>query len=169
MIKQAIAGVNPEEFGEVTVMTVWPSVARSPLGRSLGNLFAIKTGWYIFTVGNLMALASIPVALGLYFARVAPFIGIRYRLTNRRIVVARGLKAVESRAIDLDRFDSISIEILPGQAWYDAGDLVFRSGKVEVFRLEGVSRPAAFRNCCLKTWAAHVGVKKSAQRQLATV
>ena len=168
-MKQAIAGVNPEEFGEVTVMTVWPSVARWALGRTLGKLFEIKAGIFIFTVGNLIALASIPIALALYLAQVAPFIGIRYRLTNRRIVVQKGLSAKESRAIEFDRFDSIEVDVRAGQAWYDAGDLIFRSGKVEVFRLEGVSRPAAFRQCCLKTWMAHVSVRQLSKQQAARV
>jgi hypothetical protein len=43
--------------------------------------------------------------------------------------------------------------------------LVFRNGKVEVFRLEGVSRPQAFRQICLKTWQAHTTVKQARQRQ----
>ena len=166
-MKQAIAGVTPAESGEVTVMTVWPSVARTALGQSLGRLYSLKTGTYIFTLGNFFALAAIPLALPLYFARIAPFIGLRYRLTNRRVIVQKGLQAKESHSIDLDRFDSIEIQVRDGQEWYDAGDLVFRSGKVEVFRLEGVSRPAAFRVCCLKTWAARAGVKQSAARQLA--
>ena len=82
--------------------------------------------------------------------RIAPGIGTRYRLTNRRIIVERGLTSVEDKAVDLDRFDTINIDVQPGQAWYDAGDLVFKLGNVETFRLEGVSRPAAFRETCLK-------------------
>ena len=167
-MKQAIAGVTPADSGEVTVMTVWPSIARTALGRSLGRLYSLKTGTYIFTLGNFFALATIPLALPLFFARIAPVIGLRYRLTNRRVIVQKGLQAKESHSIDLDRFYSIEIQVQDGQAWYDAGDLVFRSGKVEVFRLEGVSRPAAFRACCLKTWAARTGVKQSAARQLTT-
>jgi len=166
-MNQAIAGVTPADSGEVTVMTVWPSIARTALGRSLGKLYAIKTGTYIFTLGNLFALATIPLALMLYFERIGPFIALRYRLTNRRIVVQSGMQNKESRSIELDRFDSIEIVVQDGQEWYDAGDLVFRSGKTEVFRLEGVSRPAAFRACCLKSWAARNGVKQSAARQLA--
>jgi len=163
--KQAIAGVAPAELGEVTVMTVWPSIARYGIGRALGVLFNIPLGMYVFTVGNFMALASIPIALPLYLSNVAPVIGIRYRLTNRRIIVERGLSHQPSRSIDLDRFDAIDLEVAPGQSWYDAGDLVFRNGKVEVFRLEGVSRPQAFRQSCLKTWQAHTTVKQARQRQ----
>jgi hypothetical protein len=159
---QAIAGVSPAETSERTVMTVWPSVAMFGLGRALGKLYAVR--WpdiYIFRLGHLLALVFIPVSLVLFFMRIAPGIGLRYRLTNRRIVVERGITGVEEKAIDLDRFDSIATEILPGQAWYDAGDLVFRQGNVETFRLAGVSRPEAFRQTCIKAHMAHVGVKKS--------
>jgi hypothetical protein len=161
-VPQPISGVVPAELRETTVMTVWPSVAMYPLGRALGSLFAIR--WpdiYIFRLGNLIALLSIPVALVLFFMRIAPGIGTRYRLTNRRIIVERGLSGVLDKAVDLDRFDTILIEVQPGQAWYDAGDLIFKLGNVETFRLEGVSRPAAFRATCLKSHVAHVAVKKA--------
>jgi hypothetical protein len=137
-------------------------VAKFGLGRSMGTLMAIR--WpdvYIFRLGNLIALMAIPVALVLFFMRIAPGIGIRYRLTNRRVIVERGLTGVEDKAVELDRFDTIAVDIRPGQAWYDAGDLVFRLGNVETFRLEGVSRPAAFRATCLKSQMAHVGVKRA--------
>ena len=159
---QAIAGVSPAETSERTVMTVWPSVAQYGLGRTLGTLYAIR--WpdvYIFRLGHLIALAAIPVSLVLFFLRIGPYIGRRYRLTNRRIVVERGITGVEEKAIDLDRFDLIGIDVLPGQAWYDAGDLVFRMGAVETVRLAGVSRPEAFRQTCLKAHMANVGVKRS--------
>ena len=142
-------------------MTVWPSVAKYGLGRTLGTLFDIR--WpdvYFFRLGRLIALASIPVALVLFFMRIAPFIATRYRLTNRRIIVERGLTGVEDKSVDLDRFDTINVEVQPGQSWYEAGDLVFKLGNVETFRLEGVSRPVVFREICLKSHLAHAGVKR---------
>jgi len=164
MTEQPIAGVVPAEIKEATVMTVWPSVAKFGLGKALGSLYAIR--WpdvYIFRLGNLIALLSIPAALVLFFMRIAPGIGTRYRLTNRRIIVERGISGIEDKAVDLDRFDTIEIDVQPGQAWYDAGDLVFKLGNVETFRLEGVSRPAAFRATCLKSHMAHAGVKRARQ------
>jgi hypothetical protein len=159
---QPIAGVTPAEIRETTVMTVWPSVAQYGLGRALGSLFAIR--WpdvYFFRLGNLIALLAIPVALVLFFMRIAPAIGTRYRLTNRRIIVERGLSGAPDKSVDLDRFDAIAIDVRQGQEWYDAGDLVFRMGNVETFRLSGVSRPAAFRETCLKAHLACVGVKRA--------
>ena len=82
--------------------------------------------------------------------RVAPFIGQRYTLTNRRVVVYKGLLIQEERSVALDRFDKVEIDVLPGQAWYDAGDLIFRLGNTETFRLAGVSRPEAFRSQIIK-------------------
>lgn len=161
-MSQAIAGVSPAETKEMTVMTVWPSVAMFGAGRALGNLYSIR--WpdvYIFRLGHLLALAFIPVSLVLFFMRILPGIGRRYRLTNRRIIVERGIQGIEERSVELDRFDSIAIEVLPGQAWYDAGDLVFKLGATETFRLPGVSRPEAFRQTCLKSHMASVGVKKT--------
>jgi hypothetical protein len=174
---QAISGVTPSVEREVTVMTVWPSIAVYPDGRWLGRLYSIKAGVGVLTVGNLLALASIPHALFRYFYRLAT--GKCYKLTNRRIVELgtrcqfHGSFPVffnimiggEVRAVELDRFDSIELVRQPGQAWFDAGDLIFKQGNVETFRLEGVSRPESFRQTCLKSRAAYVGVKQALQRQ----
>ena len=163
-MKQAIAGVTVPEDREATVMTVWPSVAAMslgglPLGTILGRLYEIPVGFHVFTLGNLFCLLSIPLAIALYFKRIGPFVATRYRLTNRRVLVETGLMGQESKSIGLDQFDAIEIVVRPGQAWYDAGDLVFWQGKTEKFLLEGVSRPDAFRHVCMKAHQGFVGVQ----------
>lgn len=162
---QAIAGVTPAEVAETTIMIVWPSNAKFALGRALGSLYAIRfPDFYFFRLGNLFALLSIPIALALYFLRIAPGVGLRYRLTNRRVLVEKGLRAVIEKSVELDRFDAIDVVVRPGQEWYHAGDLVFRLGNVETFRLEGVSRPEAFKAVCLKAHQAYVSVRKALRR-----
>jgi hypothetical protein len=163
----SIAGVAPADEKEVTVMAVWPSNALYPSGRMLGSLYAIEIGIWPLTVGNLIALASIPHALALFFWRILPGVGTRYRLTNRRVIEERGLMHEVVKSIDLDRFDSIDIEVAPGQAWYSAGNLIFKLGATETFRLEGVSRPEAFRSQCIKSHMAFVGVKKALKQAAA--
>jgi hypothetical protein len=164
---QAISGVSPASVKETTIMTVWPSNAMFGLGRWLGMLYAQRfPDIYFLRIGNLWALLSIPIALVLFFMRVAPFIGQRYTLTNRRVVVYKGLLIEEERSVALDRFDRVEIDVLPGQAWYDAGDLIFRLGNTETFRLAGVSRPEAFRSQIVKAHMAYVGVKKALEREL---
>lgn len=167
---QEIAGTAIPEAGEVTIMTVWPSVARFALGRLLGRIYAIRLGiGGVLTVGHLAALATIPIALVLYFARIMPLIGVRYRLTNHRVLVERGLSLTVERWVALDDFDSIEVEVLPGQEWYRAGQLIFRKGQVETFRLSGVSRPDVFRHTCLAAHQAYVSVQRlvAAQRAAA--
>jgi hypothetical protein len=165
---QAISGVSPASVQETTIMTIWPSNAMYWLGRQLGTLYSLRfPDIYFLRIGNLIALLSIPVALVLFFMRVAPYVGQRYTLTNRRVVVYKGLLIEEERSVALDRFDKVEILVLPGQAWYDAGDLVFRLGATETFRLSGVSRPEAFRSQCMKAHMAYVGVKQALAKQLA--
>ena len=166
-MKQAIAGVIPSETEEATVMTVWPSNGMYGLGRFLGRLYALRSGTYVFRLGNLIALATAPIALVIYFLRLAPVIGTRYRVTNRRVIVERGWSAKEDKSVDLDRFNEIDVVVQPGQEWYSAGDLIFRQGTVETFRLPGVSRPESFRQVCLKSRNAFVGIQEALKHQRA--
>ena len=75
-MKQAIPGVAPAQLQEVTVMTVWPSLSATAFGRFWGRLFALEFGFRLFgvplTLGRLIALASIPFMLALYFLMRLP-------------------------------------------------------------------------------------------------
>ena len=156
-------------------MTVWPSLSATAFGRFCGRLFAIEVGFPVFgiplTIGRLMALMSIPFMVALYFLMRLPrfpgiIIGITnpwcwvYRLTNRRVVVENPFGS-EIKSVSLDRFDAIDIVVEPGQTWYKAGDLVFRLGPVETFRIWAVPRPETFRHTCLKANMSFVGVQKA--------
>jgi MFS family permease len=177
-MKQAIAGVTPFRVGEATIMIVWPSIASTWFGRMMGRLYRIKAGIGFVTLGNLIALASAPLMamaiLGKFIAAFVagiPLLGlpfrllpngvIRYILTNRRVIIARGLKPAAEQYVELDRFDDIEVVVQPGQEWYPAGDLVFKRGAVETFLLRGVLRPETFRQTCLKARQAYVGVKQA--------
>ncbi len=172
----AIPGVVPDTEKEVTVMTVWPSIAATAYGRWWGRRFANRLGITLFglpiTVGRLLALVSIPFILPLYFHMLLPRIPFvvfgfsnpgcrRYRLTNRRVVVEQAFGGGEQQSVSLDRFDSIEIEVVPGQEWYPAGDMVFRNGQVETFRLSGVPHPEAFSQTCLKAHFGFAGVQRA--------
>jgi hypothetical protein len=161
-MKQAIAGVAPPQLGEVTIMTVWPSLGRDELGQLLGRLYSIRLGFgNVLTIGNLIALAAIPLALPLYFLKYAPWDCRRYRLTNRRVAVEKGLQAQVERYLPLDGYDAIDVVVRPGQDWYPCGDLVFRRGPIEALRLTGVLRPETFRQTCLKAQVAFVSVQRA--------
>ncbi|MCA9101510.1 MAG: PH domain-containing protein [Pirellulales bacterium] len=163
--KQAIAGVAPPADSEVTMMIVYPSNAAHPLGRWLGQLFSTKLGVPPLTLGNLLALLTIPVSLALFFGLLWPWAYRRYVLTNRRLIVKRGWRGTDDRWVKLDGFDDIAIEVLPGQEWYHAGEMIFKKGAVETFRISGVPRPEPFRQTCLKAHRAYVSVEEVTRRQ----
>jgi hypothetical protein len=167
-MKQAIAGVTPAESAEATVTTVWPSIGAYPSGQALGRLCGIRwPGVYFFQLGNLFALLGIPLALVLYFCRIAPGTAVRYVVTNRRVIVQRGLDSKESRSIAFHAFDEVFVDVRPGQAWYPAGDLVMRQSGKEVFRLGGVSWPEGLRQTILKARTASLSVQQSRQPRTA--
>jgi hypothetical protein len=173
---QAIAGVVPDTVAETTIAMVWPSLAATAYGRWWGRRYANKVGLTVFgiplTIGRLMAVASIPFILPLYFHMLVPRLPLvlfgwpnpscrRYRLTNRRVLVEQPFGGGEQQSVSLDRFDSVTLEVQPGQEWYPAGDLIFRNGPIETFRLAGVPHPEPFRQTCLKARQGHAGVQKA--------
>jgi len=153
-----VFGVVPPSVSEATVMTVWPSVASTGLGQALGRLYRIREGFGPLSIGRLALLATIPVGLGLYLSMRLPWAIRRYRLTNRRVIIEKGVNPKVEQYVDLDRFDAIDVVVGAGQEWYAAGDLVFRRGPIETLRLPGVSRPESFRRTCLETRQAYVTV-----------
>jgi len=182
MMNEPVAGESPSEKKERTVMVVWPSMAATTYGRWWGRRYLNNLGCRLFglpvTVGRIVALLSIPLVLPVYFHMLVPRLPFvlfgavnkscrRYRLTNRRVVVEHDLGRGEQRSVALDRFDAIDIEVLPGQEWYPAGDLVFKLGQVETFRLAGVPRPETFRHVCLKSHLSYVGVQKAREAGVA--
>jgi hypothetical protein len=174
-MKQAIAGVVSSRKEEVTSAIFWPTIAATGLGRLLGRLYGIQAGFWIFTVSRLMMALTLPIGLLLFFWLLAPGIVRRYRLTNRRVIIEKGPTLFDVAAIlwrsgpawkveqfvDLDRYDKIEIEVRPGQAWYPAGNLLFKLGPIETLRLEGVGHPDVFRATCWKAHQAFVGVRKA--------
>jgi len=161
-------GVAPPDIDEVDAMTLWPTIGAHPLGRWVGRLSASKIGWGgFFTLGKIWALATIPISVAVFFWQLMPYVCRRYTLTNRRIIIRRGLQPLDEKWVDLEGFDSIELVVLPGQEWLHAGELIFKRGGSEVLHLSGVSRPVVFRQVCLTTQKAYMSVHETLERQLA--
>jgi hypothetical protein len=156
--ESSISGVVPPAAAEATIMTVWPSVSSTGLGRALGRLYRIRAGFGPLSIGRLALLATVPIGLILYLSLRMPWSIRRYRLTNRRVTIEQGINPEVKQFTALDAFDAIDVDVAVGQEWYAAGDLVFRRGAIETLRLAGVSRPESFRRVCLEARQAYVGV-----------
>ncbi len=177
-MKQAIAGVVDFE-DEITVMTVYPSIAAAPggIGKILGRLFNIQIGIRPLTIGNFIALACAPLCAGLYVGRVLPVnrlpligtlskkIGLapqRYRITTRAVLSEDAFDGASVKeTIALDSFNEIDVEVDSGQTWYKCGDLIFKQDGAVTGRLESVSRPDSFKAACMKAQMSFVGVKQA--------
>jgi hypothetical protein len=167
-MKSPFPGFVPAELDELDAMTVWPTIGAYPLGRLVGRLSANQIGiGGFFTLGKVWALVTIPISLAVFCWQLMPYICRRYTLTNRRVIIRRGLQPLDVKWIDLDGFDDIEIEILPGQEWLHAGELIFKRGETEVLRLSGVSRPEVFRQVCVNTQNALLSVRKIVEQQAA--
>jgi hypothetical protein len=163
-----IPGVMPSDLTEVTCRVVWPTIGATRAGRIVGQMGAVQLGFgEFFTLGKLLAIASIPLALVVFAWQLMPCVCRRYALSNRRIIIRKGLMPVDEHWIALDEFDTVDVEVLPGQQWLHAGELIFKRGGSEVLRLSGVSRPDVFRHVCQAARTAVVSVRDVVQQQLA--
>ena len=101
-MNQPISGVTPAELTEVPCKVVWPTIGATSLGRLVGRLASVRLGWgKFFTLGKLLALATLPLSLAVFGWQLTPYGCRRYMLTNRRIIIRKGLMAVDQR---LDQF-----------------------------------------------------------------
>ena len=174
-MKQAIAGLSLSSQHEATAIVVWPSVSAAEIGQKLGKLYEKKEGRGVFTLGNLFVLLSIPLAIPLYLWNFLPVVGTRYRITNRRVIVERGIQGGSEREVGLDQFDRIEIVQKPGQAWFRSADMIFwqkqpstaggEQQELEVLRLPGVPYPDVFRAACQKAAMTYRGFQEIHQRQ----
>lgn len=163
-----ISGVVPSELSEVTCRVVWPTIGATRAGRFVGQAGAVRLGYgEFFTLGKLLALATIPITLAVYAWQLMPYVCRRYALSNRRIIIRRGLLPVDEHWIELDEFDTVEVEELPGQQWLHAGEIVFKREGNEVLRLSGVSRPEVFRHVCQSAHDALISVRNVVEEQLA--
>ena len=104
----AIAGVAPATEKEVTIMTVWPSIAATAFWPLVGTTFCQRHRdhpvWPAdHRLAGILALVSIPFILPVYFHMLIPKLpfvvfGVpnpacrRYRLTNKRVVVEQAFR-----------------------------------------------------------------------------
>lgn len=138
------------------IATAWPSIARFAVGRLLGRGYAIQEPrWSFVSPGNLLALATSPLGATLYLAKLLPFVCRRYVLTDARIAITNGVTKRPGESLAHDAYDAIEVETLPGQAWYDSADLVFRKDREEVLRLSAVASAEIFRRTIWEARETH--------------
>ncbi|REJ89649.1 MAG: hypothetical protein DWQ34_19205 [Planctomycetota bacterium] len=152
---QAIAGVSAGK--EAIIETVYPSIAKSGLGRMIGSLCdsidAKVNGVKISALLFGLPLAPLGVLGYFKFKIFDP----KYVLTNRSVQVRAAIGNRLLQRVDLVDIDNIAVTVQSGQAFYHAGDLDLINDREEVLlTLPGVPRPKRFRQVILDARDARV-------------
>ena len=145
--KVAVTGVLSPQRGEALIRETWPGVEDVP---GLAGLAHTLMRTYI-----LAPLAWV-LLLPLYFKKVLPFVAKRYTVTNRRVMIRRGLKPTPTHEVALTDIDRVEIVPDANSDFYRAGTLeIMSQGKVAL-RLPGVPEPESFRHAIVNAYKAWV-------------
>ena len=165
---QAISGVSVEN--ENVVMTVYPSICKTSIGRLIGRLMelfplripicGIRLSYLIF--GPVLA----PLGLLIYIAtklHIPPlFFGERYVVSNRQVQIWSSMGNRRINEAALSDIEEIEIRQEPGQVFYRASDLHFINSKGElILTLGSVPHAQNLREVINKTRFARSQVGES--------
>ena len=147
-VDQVVTGVVPPQVAEAIIRVAWPSVveASAPLAN-LGRAL---------TKTRLLAPLAWLLMAPLYFKKIAPFTAKRYTLTNRRVMIQRGLKRKVKKEVALADIDDVRLVESSYNPFYRAADLEIVGGGQVKLKLVGVSEPEAFRQSILAALRAWV-------------
>jgi hypothetical protein len=156
---QPVTGVTPPQLGEAIIRDVWPSVAAhaGPAGLARAcyrTIVLAPVGWFVlapFYFAKLLAI--LPGLSGL---------ATRYRLTNRRLMICKGLKPVPDKEVPLDRIKDVKLVTDANSEFFVAGrlDILDANGQT-VLSMPGVREPESVRHAILQAAAAWGPVLKS--------
>jgi hypothetical protein len=164
---QAISGVSAGT--EAEIMTAYPSLAATGMGRAVGRLCGgvlITHGisWPRLLITLPLWLVVVPIAgtIGLILYFVTKMTGQRFVLTNRALQVRQMIGVRLNGQAPLADIKSVEIDEQAGQAFYKAADLLIKGGDGKtILRLEGVQRPAVLRQTILEARDAQQQVAES--------
>jgi hypothetical protein len=146
--RQAVTGVVPPELGEAMIREVWPSVTASgPAIPSLAR--ALQKSIILAPLGWLLLLP-------LFVKRIMPFICTRYTLTNRQLMIQRGLKPAPAHSLRLQDIDDVRVVDSTRDRFYLSATLEVISGGKVALTLPGVPEPEGFRQAIRNAVAAWV-------------
>jgi len=160
---QAIAGVSPTL--EARIMTEFPSVGATGIGRLVGQLMdsipirilGVKLSYILF------GLPLAPLGLLLFLLNR---LGSRYIVTNRSVQIWSAMGSERRSTVDLNEITDVDLDELPGQSFFRAADIRLKaaSGKT-IMRLAGVADAGAFRNAILQAMES----RRLVQSSMATI
>ena len=151
----AISGLNSGK--QSLIMSVYPSIAATGLGKGLGQLyesmpakiFGIKLSHWLFPLPTAIIAVNV-------YAHLKVF-GEVYALTDRTMQIRNSIGNRLIREVPLTEVDQVVVRVEPGQEFYPAGDiyLLNKAGQT-LMSLPGVPRPDVFRQTIIESRNARV-------------
>jgi hypothetical protein len=145
--KQVITGVMPPEMGEARIRETWPSVAAFPGVAKLGR---VLTGTIVLAPLAWLLMGAI------YFGKLAPFAARRYTVTNRRVMIRRGLKGKPSQEIALADIDDVRVQTDANSDFFRAANIDLLAKGQVALTLHAVPDAESFRHAILNARNAWV-------------
>ncbi len=119
------------------IRLVWPTVARMPAVANIGKMLT-----------NTIVLAPLGwlIMAGAYFGKLLPFIGIRYQLTDKQVLIQRGWAQKVSESIALADIDDVKLDPATVDQFFRSADLQIHSGGKVAMTLTAVPDAESFRH-----------------------
>jgi hypothetical protein len=150
-----VTGVVPPEVGEAKIRETWPTLLE--FGPALPNLAQTLMKTIILAPIGWLLLAP------LFVRRLLPGLCQRYTLTNRRLMIQRGLKPAPYREVQLKDIDDVRIVDSTRDRFYLSATIEVLSGGKVVLTLPGVPEPVGFRLAIRNAISAWVPGKRIEQ------
>ncbi len=145
--KLPVSGLIPPQVGEAIIRGTFPALSATPAVATVGRqLIASVIG----------APLGVALMLPVYFMKVMPFLATRYTLTNRRLMIQRGLKPVPTREVALTDIEEVRVKKDGNSEFFRSGDLEIMSKGQVALTLPGVPEPEAFRHAIVNACMAWV-------------
>jgi len=164
MRAQAVAGIIPPQLEEARIAERWPSVsayaggAPARIGAQLQTRardlvraaiqqptpLAVVLMIVVLPIAFALALLAWLMLAPLYFLKVMPFTATRYAVTNRRVMIQKGLQPVPVHEVPLESISDV--RAVPGteHPFYLSADIeVLADGKPALL-LKGVKEHEQF-------------------------
>jgi uncharacterized membrane protein YdbT with pleckstrin-like domain len=131
---------TPLNANGTRIRLTWPTIARVPMVAGLGKMLT-----------HTIILAPLAwLVMGLfYFSKVLPIVGIRYQLTDKKVMIQRGWKGGISQAIALGDIDDVNVDPATIDQFFRSADLAITSGGKTEMTLAAVPDAEAFRHAIL--------------------
>jgi hypothetical protein len=162
---QAVTGMTPPQLREAIIRDVWPSVAAHPGPAGLAracyrSIVLAPIGWLVLAPLYFQKLLAAMSWL------VPPLSGLatRYRLTNRRLMICKGMKPVPDKEVPLERIKDVKLVTDANSEFYGSGTLeVLDDAGQTVLTLPGVAEAESVRQSILQAAAAWGPVLRTGQ------